>query len=135
MQLPGVFMPGTKILLSGSGSSAEIEEDIRTELAALETIKVTETKEPTPAGTLAPGLEHAAAFLISHSDKVIGLATALINLLNTILSKRGTPSPASKPTATQATLVIEDKELSFPSSAPQQERFLKSLESAQKTEK
>ncbi len=129
-------MPGTKILLNGpGGSSAEIEQDIRTELAALETINVTEKKEPAPAGTLASGLEHVAAFVISHGDKIIGLATALINLLNTILSKRGTPSPASKPTATQATLVIEDKELSFPSSAAQQDRFLKSLESGQKTEK
>jgi hypothetical protein len=129
-------MPVTRILLNEpGGSSAEIEKDIRTELAAIETIKVTETKEPAPAGTLVPGLEHVAAFVISHGDKIIGLATALINLLNTILSKRGMPSPASKPTAIQATLVIEDKELSFPSSAAHQERFLKSLESAQKTEK
>lgn len=129
-------MTQTKILLNGpGGSSAEIERDIRTELAALETIKVTEMKEATPPGMLAPGLEHVAAFVIGHGDKIIGLATALINLLNTILSKRGTPSPASKPTTTQATLIIEDKNLTFPSSAAQQERFLKSLESAQKTEK
>lgn len=115
-------------------SHADIEKELRAQLSALETVKFEVRTEPSPAGTLAvPGLELVTAFVIAHPGQVIPLATALVNLLNTVLSRfpRKETEGKKKPPF-RAAIVADDRQLSFPSSENQQDKFLKGVESAEK---
>jgi hypothetical protein len=119
-----------QILLNTTDSAYhQIQEELRSQLSALETVTFREEMEAAPAGALAfPGLEQVAAFIISHPTSMIGFATALVNLLNKILSRHEPAPRGNAPTAPRAVIVIGDKRLQFPTSEAQKERFLKAVE-------
>jgi len=128
-------MKNLQIVLNPNDPSyADIEKELQAQLAALETVKFEVRTEPSPAGTLAvPGLEQVTAFVIAHPAQVIPLATALINLLNTILSRfPGSGSEGKKKSPFRAAIVADEQQLAFPSSENLQDKFLKGVESAEK---
>jgi hypothetical protein len=130
-------MPYQIVLNTDDPSHADIEAELREQLSALETVQFDVRSTPAPAGTLGlPGLEQVTAFIIQHPEKAVSLAIALVNLINTVLSRfprrEATEKKRQPP---RIVLIIDQRQLTFPSSENQQDKFLKGIESEVQSDK
>ncbi len=111
-----------------SPTHAELEQGLRQSLNALASISVRDEKRPVPSGTLAPGLEQVAAYVVQHPDKVVILATAVLNVINNLLRFRSTKVDKEGKPDKPVVIVVKDESLSLPASEGAQRKFLKQIE-------
>ncbi|MGH6690137.1 MAG: hypothetical protein ACREF4_05590 [Gammaproteobacteria bacterium] len=109
----------------------ELVRRLREQLSALSTITVREEKAPAGRGTLVPGLDVVVAFVIEHPDKVVAVATSVINLVSVIVGRSGKRDASrldGKARAdTPAKLEADGQHLSLPASKESERRFLSAL--------
>ena len=108
----------------------ELEEGLRQSLRALTSISVKEEKKPVPPGTLTAGLDQVVAYVVQHPDKVLPLATAVLNILSNLLRFRSTKAAKGEKDK-PVVIVVRDDRLSLPASEATQRKFLQKIEFAE----
>lgn len=111
-----------------SPSHGELEEGLRKSLGELTSVSVTEERKPVPPGTLGLGLEHAVAFVIQHQDKVLPLATAVLNVLSNLLRFRSAKSQKGEKKDKPVVIVVKEERLSLPATEATQKKFLRRIQ-------
>jgi hypothetical protein len=111
-----------------SPSHGELEEGLRKSLGELTSVSVTEERKSVPPGTLGPGLEHAVAFVIQHQDKVLPLATAVLNVLSNLLRFRSAKSQKGEKKDKPVVIVVKEERLSLPATEATQKKFLRRIQ-------
>lgn len=98
----------------------DFQHELREELRALKKIKYNEVSEPAPADVLAIE-QDVVKFVFEHPAESLGLATALIELVRTVIERLNIKTKKENP---PAVILAKKKPLPLPSPPGKEKRFL-----------